>query len=47
MKKVMDEDFIELVERFKEIFMKNIVDIVVEIVEKYWDSGYSWKILNY
>jgi hypothetical protein len=35
MKKVMDEDFIELVERFKEIFMKNIVDIVVEIVEKY------------
>jgi hypothetical protein len=33
MKKVMDENFIESVERFKEIFMKNIVDIVVEIVE--------------
>jgi len=33
MKKVMDEDLIELVESFKEIFMKNIVDIVMDIVE--------------
>ena len=33
MKKVMDEDLIESVESFKEIFMKNIADIVMDIVE--------------
>ena len=33
MKKVMDENLIESVERFKKIFMKNIMNMVVEIVE--------------